>query len=142
MKNSYKSVFTLTLAFALCATAALADEVVVANPKSGLAELSKQEVADLFLGKRATFPDGRMAVPLDHAEGTATREDFHNKFTGKSPAQLKAYWSKQVFSGKGTPPKEVPGSADAKKLVAENPSMIAYIEKSLVDASVKVVAAP
>ena len=140
MNNLYKSAFAVVIA--ICATAALAEEVVVANPKSGLAELSKQEVSDLFLGKRATFPDGRMAVPLDHADGTPSREDFHSKFTGKSPAQLKAYWSKQVFSGKGTPPKEVPGSADAKKLVADNPSMIAYIDKSQVDASVKVVATP
>ena len=52
---------------------------------------------------------------------------------------MKAAWSRLVFSGKATPPKEMANSADMKKFVAGNPDAIGYIEKSAVDSSVKVV---
>ena len=54
-------------------------------------------------------------------------------------AKNEAAWSRLVFSGKATPPKEVGNSAEVKKLVSANPNTIGYIEKSAVDASVKVV---
>ena len=64
---------------------------------------------------------------------------FYTKVTGKNSAQVKAAWSRLVFSGKATPPKELATAADVKKFVASNPDAIGYIEKSAVDASVKVV---
>ena len=66
------------------------------------------------------------------------RDAFYTKVTSKSAAQVKAAWSRLVFSGKATPPKEVGSSAEVKKLVASNQNAVGYIEKSAVDASVKV----
>jgi ABC-type phosphate transport system substrate-binding protein len=139
-----KTLKTSLLVGALCFSSgiAMAETVVIVGAKSGIGALEKQQVSDLFLGKASAFPDGKQAVPLDQAEGAAARDEFHSKVTGKSGAQLKSFWSKQVFSGKGTPPKEVPGSADVKKLVADNPNMIGYVDKSVVDGSVKVVLTP
>jgi ABC-type phosphate transport system substrate-binding protein len=116
--------------------------VVVVGASSAVASLDKTQVSDIFLGKSATFPGGAQAVPVDQAEGASQREEFHTKVTGKSGAQLSAYWSKLVFSGKASPPKEVPGAAEAKALVAANPNMIGYIDSGAVDASVKVVFTP
>lgn len=140
MKNLTKSILA-ALAFS-AVTVSLAEVVVIVSAKSKVGALSKQQVSELFLGKLATYPDGSQAVPIELAEGTPARDEFHNKFTGKSTSQLKAYWSKMVFGGMGSPPKEVPAPANVKQLVAENPSIIGYLDKSLVDASVKVVAAP
>ena len=139
-----KNIKTSLLVGALCFSTgvAMAETVVIVGAKSGIGALEKQQVSDLFLGKASAFPDGKQAVPLDQAEGAAARDEFHSKVTGKSGAQLKSFWSKQVFSGKGTPPKEVPGNADVKKLVADNPNMIGYVDKAVVDGSVKVVLAP
>lgn len=124
------------------AISAHADLAVVVAAKSAVGNLSKQQVSDLFLGKVATFPDGSQAVPVEMAESAPQREEFHGKVTGKTPAQLKAYWSKQMFSGTGIPPKEVPGTGDVKKLVSSNPNMIGYVDKDAVDASLKVIFAP
>ena len=129
-------------ALLVSANLAWADVAVVVSAKSGAAALTKQQVSDLFLGKASTFPDGKQAVPIDQAESSAFRDEFHSKVTGKSGAQLKSFWSKQVFSGKGTPPKEVGNSAEVKKLVADNPNMIGYIDKAAVDGSMKVLFAP
>ena len=140
MKTFNKSM--LVGALVLSANLAWADVAVVVSAKSGAGAMNKQQVSDLFLGKASAFPDGKQAVPVDQAESSAFRDEFHSKVTGKSGAQLKSFWSKQVFSGKGTPPKEVANSAEVKKLVADNPNMIGYIDKAAVDGSVKVVFAP
>jgi ABC-type phosphate transport system substrate-binding protein len=58
---------------------------------------------------------------------------------GRDNAQIKAIWSKILFTGRGLPPKQLPDSEAIKKAVAANPNAVGYIEKSLVDASVKVV---
>ena len=52
---------------------------------------------------------------------------------------MKAIWSRIVFTGKGQPPTEVPDSSAVKKAVAAQPNVVGYIDKSAVDASVKVV---
>ena len=126
----------------LAVTAAHADVVVVVSAKSAVTALNKSQTSDVFLGKTATFPDGSQAVPVDQAAGTPGHDEFHDKVTGKSGSQLKSYWAKQLFSGKGTPPKEVTGDAEVRKLISGNPNMVGYIDKSAVDSSVKVVFTP
>jgi hypothetical protein len=70
------------------------------------------------------------------------RDEFYSKVLGKDAAQVKAVWSRLIFSGKGTAPREIGDVAEVKKLVSANPSTIGFIDKSAVDASVKVVYAP
>lgn len=112
---------------------------VIVSSTSPASNLDQGQVSDIFLGKSPTFPDGSEAVAVDYKEGVALRETFHAGSTGKTQAQLKAYWSKMLFSGKGTPPKEVTDADSMKKLIAGNPSMIGYIDSSAVDSSVKVI---
>jgi ABC-type phosphate transport system substrate-binding protein len=57
----------------------------------------------------------------------------------KDATQVKAIWSKLVFTGKASAPKEYATSAEVKKAVAADPSAIGYIEKSQVDDTVKVI---
>ena len=124
---------------ALAGAAASAQVAVVVNPKSPLASMTADQVSGIFLGKSNTLPSGATAVPTDLPDSAPTREVFYTKVTGKSTAQVKAAWSRLVFSGKATPPKELATAADVKKFVAGNPDAIGYIEKSAVDSSVKVV---
>jgi ABC-type phosphate transport system substrate-binding protein len=117
----------------------LADEVAVVSAKSTISTLSKSQVADIFLGKTTRFPDGSQAVPIDQSEGTLARDEFYARIAGKSAAQMKAYWSRIIFTGRGEPPKEVPSSRETKRLVVANPNAIGYIESNLVDDTVRVV---
>ncbi|WP_298934317.1 hypothetical protein [uncultured Ramlibacter sp.] len=126
---------------ALLAAAGLAQAqvAVIVNPKSPNASMTADQVASVYLGKSNSLPNGAAAAAVDQPESAAIREQFYSKVTGKQAAQVKAAWSRLVFSGKGTPPKELASTADIKKYVAATPDAIAYIEKSAVDASVKVV---
>lgn len=145
MKNKqFKQVF-LMAAFCgatLASAVALADVVVVVGAKSPVGNLTAEQASKIFLGKTNSAPGGDKVEPVNQAEDAKPYEEFNRKVIGKSSAQVKMYWSNLVFSGKGKAPREVSGNAEVKKLVADNPGMIGYIDKSAVDASVKVVLTP
>ena len=141
MKNvTLKKILAATLASAsLIASASVWSGVaVIVNPNNANT-LSEADVTRIFLGKKKAYPDGSEAIPVDQAEGSPIRSSFVSTVLKKNDQQIKAYWAQLLFTGKGTPPKEVGGGADVKKLIAENPALIGYIDSSEVDASVKVV---
>jgi len=126
-----KHITILALLAALAAGASAADLVVIGHPSA--AALTKEQVADIFLGKNLSM------TPVDQAEAAPIRAEFYKLVTGRDTAQVKAVWSRLVFSGKAQPPKELPDSAAVKKAVAADPKVVGYIEKTAVDASVKVI---
>lgn len=120
---------------------ASAELVVVVSSRSPVAAINADQVAAIFLGHASRFPDGAPAIAVDQQLGAPQRDSFYHALTGKSPALVKAHWSKMVFTGRGQPPREAGGDAAVRRLVAENPSMIGYIDRDALDASVRVVLA-
>jgi hypothetical protein len=115
----------------LAATNIRAEEIVViVNPAAK--PISKEQIANLYLGR------GGGLTPVDQTVGSAIYVEFYKKATGRDIAQVKALWSRILFTGRGLPPKQLPDSAAVKQAVAANPNAVGYIEKSAVDASVKV----
>ena len=110
-----------------------AEIAVIVNPKNPATRMFSEQAGQFFIGKSTLF------TPVEHSEGAAIRNEFNTKVLGKDSAQVKAIWSKLVFTGKGTAPKEYASSAEVKKAVAADVSAIGYIEKSAVDDSVKVI---
>jgi ABC-type phosphate transport system substrate-binding protein len=127
----------LGLALSLPASGAAADVVAVVSADNPVGALSKHQVVNIFLGKTRQFPDGSPAVPVDQAEGSAARDKFYLELAGKSPAQIKGYWSKVIFTGRGQPPPEVANGLQVKKFIMEHPNAIGYIDEQLVDGDVK-----
>jgi ABC-type phosphate transport system substrate-binding protein len=127
------------LALAFANSTSIADVVAVVSSKSAITSLSKSQIEDIFFGRATHLPAGLQAVPLDQAEGSSAREEFYAKVAGKSPAQMKAYWSKIIFTGRGQPPKEVTNGTDLRKRLEEDPTAIGYIDASLVNGNVRVV---
>jgi ABC-type phosphate transport system substrate-binding protein len=129
-----KRIKPLLAAAMLCAAlpALAAEIVVIVNPKNPASRMFSEQAAQFFLGKSTLF------TPIEHTEG-ALRNEFSQKVLGKDSAQVKTQWSKLVFTGKGTAPKEYGSSAEVKKAVAADVQAIGYIEKSAVDDSVKVI---
>ncbi len=115
---------------------AQAEIAVIASAKRPPIKLTQEEVAKIYLAKSTTFPDGQRALPIDQSRGNPVRDLFVDKVLDKSDSQLRAYWSRVVFTGVGKPPSEHGGDNEIKKLVAENPNLIGYIDKSKLDSSV------
>lgn len=116
-----------------------ADLVVVAHPQSGIERLTQDEVVNIYLGRYRRLASGLVAEPLDLPVDSELRSRFYRGLVNKSPAEINAYWARLVFSGKTRPPQVVDTVDDALRLVATYPQALAYIQRSRVDARVKVV---
>ncbi len=139
MFKQFKLKQSLALAAIVICAGAQAQVAVIVNPKSSSASMTAEQVSAIFLGKSNTLPSGATAQPVDLPDAQSAREVFYTKVTGKSAPQVKAAWSRLVFSGKATPPKELASDAEVKKFVAANPDAIGYIDKSAADGTIKVV---
>lgn len=133
--------YALILSALLASPFACAEVVVIGNP-AGPDSLDANQVRDLFTGRSNQLPGGQAAVPLDLDTGNPLREEFHTKVTGRSQAQLNAFWAQQVFTGKGHPPRTVDSTAAMKATVAATPGAVGYIKAEEVDGSVKVILKP
>jgi ABC-type phosphate transport system substrate-binding protein len=131
---------TLTLGFNI--SAVRADVVAVVSSKSPITLLTRNQIIDIFLGRKTRFPDGSVATPIDQSEGSAARLEFYSRYAAMSEPQVKAVWAKIVFTGRGQSPKTVATDVEAKKALSATPNAITYIDQSLVDDSVRVVLAP
>lgn len=130
----------LLLAAVLACSAAAdasAELVVIVSARSPAPQLSSEQVAAIFLGQAGRLPDGSEVVALDQRIGSGERNQFYQQVAGKTPALLKAHWSKMLFTGRGQPPREAPDAAGVRRMVADNPSMIGYIDRSALDSSVR-----
>ncbi|EKE75154.1 phosphate ABC transporter substrate-binding protein [Gallaecimonas xiamenensis 3-C-1] len=123
----------------LCAAAlmgvsvsAMADIAVIINPGQSQVPADDQ-IERLFLGKQKGL------TPFNLAESQPARDEFNSKVLGKNSSQLKAYWSKLIFTGGGTPPADMADAAAMKAKVAADVNAIGYIPADAVDASVKVI---
>ena len=112
------------------------ESIAVIVNKETAGKLNPDQVGNIFLGKASALPNGTHVIPLDQAGNSTVREAFYLRTTGKDLNQLRAYWARLIFSGKGEPPKEVGGDQEVKALVAKNPNLIGYVHSTAVDESV------
>ncbi len=136
MKNLI-STFVLASSLVL-PSLALAEVEVIVHP-SNAAALDKDAIKRIFLGKTRAFPGGSEAVPISLNESSAENQDFTKSVLSKTPKQLKAYWAKMVFTGKGTPPRQMDSSAQVLELIAANPNLIGFVPAGSATGSVKVI---
>lgn len=133
MKSFVLILYVLLTSFSLSA----AVDVVV-HPSNTNA-IDAGEIKKIFTGKTKSFADGSKALPITQADGNPVTDEFNQNVLSKSSSQLKAYWSKLVFTGKGTPPKEAANDAEVVSLVANNPNLIGFVTQGSADGSVKII---
>lgn len=125
----------LAMAIAMPVTAA---KVVIVNANNTSAT-DMETVQRTYLGKLKAIADGSRALALTYEQVDATRESFNSSVLGKSESQYSAFWSKLVFTGRGTPPESVASQEEMVKLVGTNPNTIGFVDESLVNDTVKVI---
>ena len=118
---------------------AMAGVAIVVNTNSKLESANQTEVINLFLNKSQTL-QGERLVPVDQSKGQAARTEFYENVVNKNESQLKAYWSRLIFTGKGLPPAEIGNDKNVIDKVASDPNAIGYISSDKVNSSVKVLA--
>jgi ABC-type phosphate transport system substrate-binding protein len=139
MQRIFTTIALCLLALGVADANEPASIVVIVNPASGIDKLSRDEVIDIFLGRYRKLPSGRAAMPIDMANPSEDRARFYQLLVNKSPAEISSYWARLVFSGKTSPPFQVPDAQTAVELVESNPNAIAYVERAALTPGVKVV---
>lgn len=102
--------------------------VHASNPES---ELTKQEISKLFLKKVKKWKSSKEAVlPVDLISDSPVREKFSKAIHGRKVSSVKAYWQKQIFSGRGVPPEEKGSDKEILEYVEKNVDAIGYVSES------------
>lgn len=138
-KKTWKVVCVISTLTLMNMSHAIADVAVVVHPSNDAA-FDKGTIKKIFLGKSKSYSNGRSAILISANYSDPATEEFNSKVLGKSSSQVKAYWSKILFTGKGTPPQEMDSNAAVISSIASNPDAIGYLDASAVTGDVKVVA--
>jgi hypothetical protein len=113
------------------------DIQLVTAATSHVTALSAEEATQLFLGQRTTLQDGTPVTLIDLPAGPE-RTYAYQALTGKNPVQIRANWSRLVFSGRTRPPLEAHNQREALELLAQTPNAIGYLPASIHDKRLKV----
>ena len=128
----------LASAFSLCSINVFAEVAVIINP-SNASSVDADTIKKIYLGKSKSFSNGEKVNPVNQ-DNTTVADEFNDKVIGKSSSQLNAYWSKLIFTGKGTPPEKLASDQAVIDFVAANNGAIGYIDSAKVSDKVKVIA--
>lgn len=128
----------LASAFSLCSINVFAEVAVIINPNNA-SSVDADTIKKIYLGKSKSFSNGEKVNPVNQ-DNTTVADEFNDKVVGKSSSQLNAYWSKLIFTGKGTPPEKLASDQAVIDFVAANNDAIGYIDSSKVSDKVKVIA--
>lgn len=127
------------LSFILLSSYAKAALVVIVNPQSGIEQLTRNQVINIFLGSHRELPNKLAARPVDLPDNSAGRADFYQRLVNKDLDQMSAYWARLIFAGNTLPPDSIESEMAALNYVASKPGGIAYVDRALVDNRVRVV---
>ncbi len=136
LKTLLSLLFFLMMAWAGMAQA---DLVLIANAAIAENTISREEAINIYMGRLRRFPSGGAAQPLDLPPGGAEKTLFYRLLVNKELSDIDAYWARLVFSGRASPPRTVGSLAEAIERVANEPHVIAYIDRTLVDKRVKII---
>ncbi len=133
-----KSILSIPILCLLSSFTCQAELVVIAHPSQETNRISTKELYRLYTGKTKKLNNKSKVVVLDQKAGSASREEFYRVVMKATEAQMKIYWAIRIFSGRGAALLQEKDDAAVKAAVAKEPDHIGYIDKALVDNSVKI----
>ncbi len=118
---------------------ASAEILVVVSAEAPFTHLTNSDLKDVYLGRRSLIVNGLQVVPLDMTEGAATRSEFYARYMGQTPAQIKAHWARQIFTGRGQPPQALANSRAVVERLVSDVKALGYIDSAFLDERLRVV---
>lgn len=110
---------------------ALAEMFVIVNKANTVQAMTKAEVTAIFMGRYQSFKNGVFALPLDQKSDGENRASFYTALTGRNLSFINAYWTRILFTGRATPPKELTDNYSVLELVKTNTNAIGYVDSSI-----------
>lgn len=101
--------------------------VVVVNTANPVSSVTADQLGRFFRKEWVRWENGTEVVPVDLAEGSAVRERFSQAVMGRSTSAMKAWWQRQIFSGRAVPPVEKASDSEVLATVRATPGAIGYV---------------
>ncbi len=120
-------------------TPAQPDIFVIVNADCNINQLTRDEVVNIFMGRYRKLPDGTSVMPLDIKGDSPLRKSFYRALLDKSLAEINAYWTRLIFSGRTSPPLMLDNASQVVEKVAHDPTVIGFVSNSSLERSVKAV---
>lgn len=135
LRNHLQVLFLGTWIYMLCAHAR-ADITVIVHPDSPVSSIDADTVARLFMKKTGEV-NGVALTPLDLHKDTDVRRDFYQLVAHRTPDYMLSYWTRLVFTGRGSPPAYVSSEDEMLFQVSRQKNLIGYVDSSKVSDKVK-----
>ncbi|HWQ08645.1 MAG TPA: hypothetical protein VN436_06055 [Holophaga sp.] len=111
---------------------------VVVNPDSGVSQLSREEVRNIFLGRQKSLVPGVAALPVEQQD-PEVRSSFYRVLVKKDLAEINAYWARLMFTGQARPPQKAESAEAVVRMVASERGAVGLMRGGKDDRRVKVV---
>lgn len=105
------------------------DFVIIVNSANPTEDLSRQEVARMFLKQRARWDHGERVRPVDLSGSWKVRDDFSLAVFRRTTRDIEEHWKRMVFSGRDVPPPEKGSEQEILDYVELNPGAIGYLSR-------------
>ncbi len=98
---------------------------VFANMNVQDSVLSQADIQSIYLGKKDKWTNNQGINFTALGNGTC-HDAFIRKFVGRTPFQFQNYWKKQIFTGKGQPPRAFDSDAEVVDYVSRTSGAIGF----------------
>jgi ABC-type phosphate transport system substrate-binding protein len=102
------------------------DIVIIGNKSVVESKINKQDLKNIFLGKKTTWSDNKKIVFVTQ-DNAGVSDQFLSEYVNKSVSQFSSYWKEKVFTGQGTPPKSFASDKELVQFVSQTEGAIGYV---------------
>jgi len=114
------------------------DLVIICNKSVVESKLSKQELINIYLGKKTTWSDKKKIIFITQNNAVIS-EQFLNEYINMIAAQYSSYWLEKVFTGQASPPKSFASDREMIQFITKTEGAIGYVSSSEGLSNVKLV---
>ncbi len=111
---------------------------VIVSKDSKINNISKKELSKIFLSKTKRLPFGEKSVVVE-STNKLYQSKFYKNVCNKNKKQLKKYWAKMIFTGRGQPPKKIKTINELIVFIKNNRNAISYIPFEYINDDIKVI---
>lgn len=98
---------------------------IFANKNVTDSSLSQADIQNIYLGKKDKW-DNNQGINFTALSQGDCYETFIRQLVGRTPFQFQNYWKKQIFTGKGQPPRGFDAHDELVDYVSRTPGAIGF----------------
>ena len=104
---------------------------VIVHPTNKRQSIDRALLSKFFLRQAKLWETGLKVLPVNLFKDSKIRSEFSSSVHRQKVTSIEAFWLKQIFSGKSTPPPSLLSDKQIVAYVASNPGAIGYVSAGI-----------